>query len=86
MPSYGAPGTKRQFCKQHARPGMINVASKKCGLESCGKVHIYCIENESERRRLCMDAPVRPCVRACVQVRACVWLLGVLLVWSFVCV
>lgn len=39
VPSYGAPGTKRQFCRQHAREGMINVASKKCDMGDCGKVH-----------------------------------------------
>ncbi|CAN0550883.1 unnamed protein product, partial [Ectocarpus sp. 8 AP-2014] len=38
VPSYGAPGTKRKFCKLHAKAGMINVASKKCNHENCGKV------------------------------------------------
>lgn len=38
VPSYGAPGTKRKFCKLHAKAGMINVASKKCSHENCGKV------------------------------------------------
>eukprot|EP00903_Cladosiphon_okamuranus_P020371 g18691.t1 len=52
VPSYGAPGTKRQFCLQHAKPGMINVASKKCGFpgEPCGKVATYGVPGGKRER------------------------------------
>ncbi|CAM9270271.1 unnamed protein product, partial [Ectocarpus sp. 12 AP-2014] len=50
VPSYGAPGTKRKFCKLHAKAGMINVASKKCSHENCGKVATYGVPGGKRER------------------------------------
>ncbi|CAN0308545.1 unnamed protein product, partial [Ectocarpus fasciculatus] len=36
--SYGKDGsTKREFCSQHAKPGMINLVSKRCRHPGCIK-------------------------------------------------
>ncbi|CAN0225742.1 unnamed protein product [Ectocarpus fasciculatus] len=37
--SFGKNGSKkREFCKTHAKHGMVNVVSKRCGHPGCDKI------------------------------------------------
>ena len=37
QPSFGLPGTRACRCAAHATPGMVDVVSKKCGVDGCAK-------------------------------------------------
>ncbi|CAN0453276.1 unnamed protein product, partial [Ectocarpus fasciculatus] len=51
--SYGKRGTKKaEFCSQHARPGMIDLVSKRCGHPGCIK-HASHGNNGSKMREFC---------------------------------
>ena len=41
QPSYGLPGKKAEYCKEHYKDGMENVVSKKCKENGCNTQPVY---------------------------------------------
>ncbi|CAM9495466.1 unnamed protein product [Ectocarpus fasciculatus] len=57
-PTYGVEGTSnREYCREHALAGMVDVHRKKCGVESCPKRASHGVKGTGKRQYCAMHAP-----------------------------
>ena len=68
-PSFGVAGTKTaEYCAQHAPDGMVNVCSRKCRTESCGKEPSFGVAGTKAAEYCAQHAPdgmVNVCSKEC---------------------